>query len=68
MSTSKHLRWLKTDELQTDVAKRFAKFCAEDIQKRAKQDDFNPTIYEDAVRLIINKMERDDEPTEEEQG
>lgn len=69
MATSKYLRWLKTDDLQTEVAKKFITFCKEDIDTRSKQEGFEADIYEDAVKLIIEKLEgKDEQPEEENQG
>jgi hypothetical protein len=60
MATSKYLRWLKEDELTTKVAQRFASFCGEDIEQRAKDDAFEADIYEAAVRLVLDKLEDKD--------
>ena len=60
MATSKYLRWLKEDELTTKVAQRFASFCEEDIEQRAKNDAFDADIYEAAVRLVLDKLEDKD--------
>jgi len=61
MATSKYLRWLKEDELTTKVAQRFASFCEEDIEQRAKDEAFDADIYEAAVRLVLDKLEDKDE-------
>lgn len=60
MATSKYLRWLKEDELTTKVAKRFASFCEEDIEQRAKDEAFDADVYEAAVRLVLDKLEDKD--------
>ncbi len=61
MATSKYLRWLKEDELTTKVAQRFASFCEDDIEQRAKNENFDADIYEAAVRLVLDKLEDKDE-------
>ena len=57
MAASKYLRWLKEDELTTKVAKRFAKFCEEDIEQRSNADTFDAEVYEKAVKLVIDRLE-----------
>lgn len=65
MPTSKYLRWLKEDQLTTKVARRFACFCEEDIEQRAKNEAFDADIYEAAVRLVLDKLEEKDEEDKE---
>jgi len=65
MATSKYLRWLKEDELTTKVAQRFAHFCEEDIELRAKGNTFDADIYEAAVRLVLDKLEDKDEESKD---
>ncbi len=57
MAHSKYLRWLKEDELTTKIARRFVEFCDEDIEKRAATEGFDARIYEDAVKLVIHRLE-----------
>lgn len=56
MSAELELRWLKTDDLK-GAAKRFAKFCKEDIREQALQDDFDVEKYQEAVRLVLEKLD-----------
>lgn len=67
MPTSKYLRWLKEDQLTTKVAQRFASFCEEDIEQRAKSEEFDAEIYEAAVRLVLGKLENQDKEEDEEE-
>jgi len=57
MATTKYLRWLQADNLTTNVAKRFAEFCKDDVEERAADEHFDMEIYEDAVRLIVDRLE-----------
>lgn len=56
MSAKLELRWLKLDKTK-GPARLFAEFCKEDIQTQSKLDDFNLDKYQDAVRLIIRKLD-----------
>lgn len=49
------LRWLKTDDLP-QVAKRFAEFCKEDIKQYEDDDTFDADIYQDAIKLVLEKL------------
>ncbi|MCK5726923.1 MAG: hypothetical protein KAH22_08885 [Thiotrichaceae bacterium] len=60
MSNSKHLRWLNKEKLATKVAQRFVSFCEDDIDKRSTLDGFNITLYTDAMKLVISKLEQTD--------
>lgn len=51
------LRWLKTDDL-SQIAKRFAEFCKEDIKQYENVENFDIDIYQDAVKLVINKLNK----------
>ena len=63
MSNSKHLRWLNQEELTTKVAERFVNYCKQDIDERSKLDGFNITLYTDAMKLVISKLEQTDKET-----
>lgn len=67
MPTSKYLRWLKEDQLTTKVARRFVRFCEEDIEQRAKGEEFDAEIYEAAVRLVLEKLEYQDKDDDEDE-
>lgn len=56
MPIDAQLRWLKTDNL-SQVSKRFAEFCKNDIKQYESNDGFDPDIYQDAIKLIIEKFE-----------
>lgn len=56
MSAKLELRWLNIKKTK-GAARRFAEFCKEDIQDQSKQDNFNLEKYQDAVRLIIRKLD-----------
>lgn len=57
MSAELELRWLKTDSVRGAV-RRFAEFCKEDIKEQSKNDDFDLEKYQDAVKLIIKKLDK----------
>jgi len=56
MSAELELRWLKTENTKGAV-KRFAEFCKEDVKKQAKQDGFDLDKYQDAVKLVMRKLD-----------
>lgn len=57
MANSKYLRWLKKEDITTKVAQRFVDFCDEDIEMRVNAENFDPDIYTDAMKLIIERFE-----------
>lgn len=57
MANSKYLRWLNEDQLTTKIARRFAAFCDEDVEQQARMENFDAGIYEDAVRLVLERLE-----------
>jgi len=57
MPIENKLRWLKTDDL-SQIAKRFAEFCKEDIKQYEGVEDFDVDVYQDAVKLVINKLDK----------
>jgi len=56
MSAELELRWLKTETVRGTV-KRFAEFCKEDVRHQAKLDDFDLTTYQEAVKLVLQKLD-----------
>lgn len=57
MASELELRWLKVDDLK-GAAKHFAVFCKDDIQKQADQKGFDLNVYQDAIKLILSKLDR----------
>lgn len=57
MPIENKLRWLKTDDL-SQIAKRFAEFCKEYIKQYEGVEDFDVDVYQDAVKLVINKLDK----------
>lgn len=57
MASTNNYKWLDEDTLSTNVAKRFAEFCKEDIQDLEKLGILEPEIYEAAVKRIIEQFE-----------
>ena len=55
MSAELELRWLKTDT-QKGAAKRFAEFCKEDIKLQSDMDGFDIDKYQDAVKIVLEKL------------
>lgn len=60
MANSRYLRWLNEEELTSKIAKRFVAFCDEDIEQAASKDHFDASIYEDAMKLILERLEHPD--------
>ena len=56
MSAELELRWLKADSVRGTV-KRFAEFCKEDIKNQSKEEDFDLEKYQDAIKLIMKKLD-----------
>jgi len=56
MSAELELRWLKTEEVR-GAAKRFVKFCKEDVKTQAEQENFEIKKYQDAVKLVLHKLD-----------
>ena len=57
MSAELELRWLKTNSARGAV-RRFAEFCKNDIREQSLQDDFDVEKYQDAIKLIIKKLDK----------
>jgi hypothetical protein len=57
MASELELRWLKVNELK-GAAKHFALFCKDDIEKQADQKEFDLTVYQDAIKLVLSKLDR----------
>lgn len=56
MSAELELRWLKTESVR-GAARRFAKFCKEDVREQSTQEDFDIEKYQDAVKLVLEKLD-----------
>ena len=56
MSAELELRWLKTQNTK-GALRRFAEFCKEDVKKQSKQDGFDLNKYQDAVKLVMRKLD-----------
>ena len=61
MANSKYLRWLNDEQVTTKIAQRFVEFCEEDVEQRANAEHFDASIYDDAVRKIIDRFEGKEE-------
>jgi len=55
MSAELELRWLKTDSVR-GATKRFAEFCKEDVRGQAEGDDFDIDKYQDAIKIVLEKL------------
>lgn len=55
MSAELELRWLKTKQ-HRGAAKRFAEFCKEDVKSQASDESFNIDKYQDAIRIVLEKL------------
>ncbi len=47
--------WLKKMEF-SGPARSFAEFCVTELERRSSDEDFDPEIYEEAVRLVLKKL------------
>jgi len=56
MSAELELRWLKIDKVR-GATKRFAEFCKEDVRGQAKADDFDIDKYQDAIKIVLGKLD-----------
>ena len=65
MPLDTQLRWLKTDNL-SQVSTRFVEFCKNDIKQYEGDDTFDGDIYQDAIRLVIKKLEESRQPRPQE--
>ncbi len=57
MAAELELRWLKTENTQGAV-KRFAEFCKDDIREQSKLDNFDVDKYQEAVKVVLEKLDR----------
>lgn len=57
MASELELRWLKTNDFK-GPAKRFAVFCKEDIKSQADSKSFSLDVYQDAIKLVLSKLDR----------
>lgn len=57
MPIDTELRWLKTDNL-SQLSKRFTEFCKNDIKQYEGDDAFDVAVYQDAIKLVIEKLEK----------
>ncbi len=57
MAAELELRWLKTGDIE-GAAQRFAKFCKEDIQEQSEQAGFDLGKYQEAVKLVLQKLDK----------
>ena len=55
MSAELELRWLKTDKVR-GAARRFAEFCKEDVRIQAEAEDFDIDKYQDAIKIVLEKL------------
>ena len=56
MSAELELRWLKTDRVK-GAAKRFAEFCKEDVKTESEDADFDIDKYQDAIKIVLEKLD-----------
>ncbi len=47
--------WLKNPNF-SGPARRFAEFCASELERRSSEDDFDPEIFDEAVKLVLRKL------------
>jgi len=57
MASELELRWLKANDFK-GAAKRFAVFCKEDIKVQADSEQFSSDVYQDAIKLVLSKLDR----------
>lgn len=56
MSAELEMRWLKTESIR-GAARRFAEFCKEDVREQSAAEDFDLDKYQDAIKLVIEKLD-----------
>ena len=59
MAAELELRWLKTENIEGAV-QRFAKFCKDDIREQSQEEDFDLDKYQEAVKLVLEKLDKKD--------
>lgn len=52
-----NLDWLKTSDLKSVVAQRFAEFCANDFTTNNLAEEPDSDLYKEAVQLVIKRIE-----------
>ena len=57
MSAELELRWLKTESVE-GALRRFAEFCKNDIREQSQQADFDLEKYQEAVKLVLQKLDK----------
>ena len=57
MTSELELRWLKANDFK-GPAKRFAVFCKEDIKSQTDSKSFSLDVYQDAIKLVLSKLDR----------
>ncbi len=57
MSADTEYQWLETESKEGAV-KRFSEFCKKDIAEQSKEDDFDLGKYQEAVQLLLKKLDR----------
>lgn len=43
--------------LKTAAARRFLEFCQQDLPTQTQADGFDPQVYVDAVKLVLDRLE-----------
>lgn len=51
------LQAIPAASLKTAAARRFLAFCQQDFLTQSQQENFNPQVYVDAVRLVLDRLE-----------
>ncbi len=59
MAAELELRWLKTESVE-GALRRFAEFCKDDIREQSQQADFDVDKYQEAVKLVLQKLDKKD--------
>lgn len=58
MSIETQLRWLKPENLSQTSA-RFAEFCLSDVKQYENDENFDIDIYQEAIKRVIEKLEKE---------
>ncbi|MEZ5453197.1 MAG: hypothetical protein R3E93_10370 [Thiothrix sp.] len=51
------LQATQAGQVRTAAARRFLEFCQQDYPTHTKADGFDPQVYLDAVKLVLNRLE-----------
>ena len=57
-SDSLNTDWLDVKSFRSVAARRFAEFCQQDFKDKSQDQSFDATLYQDACRFILERLEQ----------